>query len=275
MKISVLIPSRLRHHSLQSVIGALHHLSCDKNEIQYCIGLDDDDVQSVTIMQNLPKEWNVIISMQERPGSLGSIYNRLAQENPADIYALFADDLFPLCPHWDHALTVAISQYPDRILAWNDMIQPGLPTYPIIPHSWYKDAGLFTEHFPFWFDDTWLTEVYKMATGLDIVIPQQLRIAGRKGKTERMRDMPFWWDFFARTRSVRVRQAFKISAEMQTGVDFAPLADAVVRASQNRDAYFRPRLSDMQIIGGDDKPVDACYLNIKSAAEQFILEHAL
>lgn len=271
MKISVLIPSCGRR-SLGWVIGALHSLASGRHEIAYCVGLDDP-CEAIHVADDC----NVRMGIYGKLGSLGAIYNRLTAENPADIYCIFADDVFPLTVAWDAAIHAVHTQVPANILAWFDTAQPMLPTHPIIPHAWYKFAGdkIFTDYFPFWFDDTWLTEVYKMATGQDILIPKQLMLGGKKGGTNRMRDLAFWWHFFSRTRTIRMKIAKELQTKGKMTHDFSGMCQEVIRAGLDRDIAFRKKLPDMEAAGGDKGEPDAAYLATKSRAEQFLAENRL
>lgn len=268
MKISVLIPSCGRD-TLSTVIGSMHMLASKKNEIRYCIGLDEP-IESF----RTPQGSKVSFSISPRPNGLGAIYNRLAAESPADMYCLFADDIIPLTVGWDEVIAIVHKQAPHNIMAWFDTTQAMMPTYPIVPHSWYalNNNKIFTDYFPYWFDDTWLAEVYKMATGNDILIPKQLMFGGEKGNTNNMRELPFWWQFFSRTRKLRMDEAKALHDKAGCGNDFSMTCQEVIRAGLDRDNDFRKRLPAIEAAGGTLSEPRSEYLAAKSRAQQILVD---
>lgn len=269
MRISVLIPS-INRTSLHAVVGSLHGLASGSHEITYCVGVDDETPGTGYSGIEWPK---TVYSRAPYPGSLGAIYNRLAAENPADIYCVFADDVFPLTLGWDALIHTVHTQAPENILAWFDTSQPMVPKYPIIPHSWYELAGgkIYTDHFPYGLDDQWLAEIYKMATNQDILIPKQLTLGGRKGVTNRMHDLAFWRKFFSRTRVLRMKEAGAVKERGGMAHDFSAVCQEVIRAGLDNEIALSKQAPGIAI---EDKP-DSAYLAAKERAEYLLKEHKL
>jgi glycosyltransferase involved in cell wall biosynthesis len=212
VKISVLIPSRTRIDKLRNSVTALQSLASGNHEIIYAIGCDSDDPETVHSCAGFDD--SVRAYVMNRRGSLGQIVNILSEKYPADVYCSWADDIEMLEPGWDQIVADAVSDYPDWVFFWKAKIGKVDTTYAVVPEAWRKAAGrIFTDYFPFWFDDSWLMQLWQYAKGMDAWIALDAKVRETSvlgGKTHRLHDYPFWEEFFWERDGERLEEAAKI-----------------------------------------------------------------
>ena len=170
--------------------------------------MDSDDPQ--TIAACIPLGPAVRVHVLRRRGSLGQIVNILSEQNPADVYCSYADDLVMQEPGWDQIIADALEDHPDWVLWWGAQTVNCKTTYAIVPDVWRKAAGrIFTDYFPFWFDDTWLMQVWQYAVGsVDHWVALDAEIIDDSmGKTHRLQDYQFWEQFFWDRDGERLEEA--------------------------------------------------------------------
>ena len=206
MKIAYLIPSRGSPDRCKAVIEIARTMASGKHEIDFLVGIDSDDKG-----YNFPG-----VYAASRSPSIGSIWNRLAEQAPdAEALCAMGDDSFVISPDWDATIAEIVEKAPISCFAWTDAGSPEQPTCPIVSRGWYNLAGLYTEHFPFWFEDSYLAEVWSFFSGqFNMPIVRPLVITGRKGKTKRLRDLAFWWEFFSSLREERMVKAASMRQEL-------------------------------------------------------------
>jgi hypothetical protein len=212
MRISVLIPSRGRPLGLALAIVALDQMASGENDIRYVIGCDADDEATITVSLDLWKcGLPIVHHIAGRQPSLGGLVNRLALKCPADVYCSLGDDVRVQTAGWDAVIAKAWQADPAGVWWWcsqNDA------TYAIVSEKWRAAAGhIFTDHFPFWYDDLWLIELQRYVTGkrgdrLDIWLQDRAR------GTHRMRDLAIWDKFFWSRREERRADARTIAERL-------------------------------------------------------------
>ena len=209
MKISIILPSRIRPAGLLGVVKAYESLSTGNHEVHYSLILDEDD--PITVEQ--AKFWgdammfpeNTHLCIGPRDKTVNARFNDAVNALPADLYMQACDDGFPISMHWD-ALAHGAQVLP--AYSWQEANDPANATYPVITERWRAAVGRFyPEYFPFWFADTWIAEVFTLAFAKPFPVINQLQIGGKRGKTQGMRDLKFWFDFFAATRIERIAEA--------------------------------------------------------------------
>lgn len=213
LRISVLIPSRGRPSGLATAVLGLADKASGMNDVRYVIGCDADDLETIEMAlalrgHGLP----VIPNVAQRQPSLGGLVNLLAAKCPADVYCSLSDDMEVLTKGWDRAIADAWRKQPDGVWWWkshNDI------TYAIVSEKWRAAAGrIFTDYFPFWWDDIWLVEVLRYATGHIGAERIEAWVRDKARTTHRMRDMTFWCDFFYSRREERKEEARRIAANL-------------------------------------------------------------
>jgi len=212
LQISVLIPSRGRPEGLARTIGVMRAKESGANTVRYVVGCDLDDPETIKASMGLWQEgFPALPVVAPRGPSLGALANRLAAKHPADVYVSMGDDIVVLTDGWDAAIAEAWRAQPDGIWWW---CAKNGATCAIVSEKWHAAAGrLYTDYFPFWYDDMWLIELQRYATGrvgdrIDIWVAD-----GGPG-THRMRDLAFWDDFFWSRRDERKADAARIAARL-------------------------------------------------------------
>lgn len=214
MKITVGLPSRNRPAGLLSVLTAFNALATGTHEITYAVILDDDDYVTLEQFAHWDKSGmlpdGVKLFTAARDRTVNARFNDAVKACPAEVYSQACDDSFPLAFHWDKLLAGAVAQIP--AFNWQECNDPTNATYPVLGSKWIEAVGRFyPEYFPFWFADTWIAEVFNLAFNKPIPVVNQLQMGGKRGHTQGMRDLAFWFDFFAATRIERIEEATRIA----------------------------------------------------------------
>lgn len=272
MKISVLMGTRLRPVGLIAVIQALSSLSSKNHEISYIVRYDNDDWEAPSAIAMLDREGHSIIrAIAPRPMTIGHMYNQGLEFAPEfDALCIMSDDVFPCSPNWDEGVRIMIQDRGFLAFAWNDHGYPGIVTHPVMSKAWLDAAGkVMPDWFPFWFSDTWMSQVYEMATGEPMTIATDMVLASTPGKTNNMREFQFWLDFWLLTRKVRVSEAEVIRQKLGLPeVNAAPILEKFERFDKlwNVDAIVSAH--------GDDSPPGERYFAAKARAEGWISANA-
>ena len=213
MKLNVLIPSRGRPYQLAAALYSLFLCASGEHQIQFCVACDEDDEATKNALQALRSEMPLFVRIGPRPDSLGSVSNDLAEHWPAEAYVIFADDLLCVSYGWDKAVAKAVEETPHGVFWWTPASE--LRTFvPIVTEKWRKAAGcIFTEHFPFWYDDMWLHEVWIMATDSAPLV-LDIHLVDKPKSTQQMRELRFWHDFYHFMRGERIRRGKEIATAL-------------------------------------------------------------
>lgn len=263
MKIGCVMVTRGRPKQASAAIEIAKSLSSGRHEIEFIVCCDDDDYETQKELSNYR------LSIAPAPVALGEIWNRGAREIDADIICPIIDDSYIAAPDWDQLIVSMLERLPPaaKLLGWNDRANPGLMTLPILGADWYRAAGLYPGWFPYWFYDTWVAEVYSFVNGSLPLLPSELLLVAKKGKTQRMRDLGFWWDFYSRLRPERLEEAKRIRAHFNVA---EPDLKPVIDYWEARDNHFRPLLPAMEAVmsdGSSQLPTER-YIQAKRAAEE-------
>lgn len=275
MKITIGIPSRGRPLELAASIIALDKTKSTGHEVEYLVAVDDDDWRTKeTILDLLEMGIGVTGSYGPRPLGLGEIHNRmLAETDPEAVFMLWSDRLVPIEMSWDHAIAMAAMEYPTRVL-WMDSVHLVGPGQFIITPAWraaLPDGLAVPGIFPYWFEDSALEETDHLVHGFPRVACWAKAAGPRTDKTNRMRDLKFWIDVFARTRPRRIKRADKIAKAM--GLPIRDHAD-VIAHFEKRDRDFLARADELTEKYGATGEPDETYLAAKAQAERILAELA-
>lgn len=245
MKITIGLPSRNRPAGLLSVLTAFNALASGTHQITYAVILDDDDYVSLEQFAHWDKSGmlpdGVKLFSGPRDRTVNARFNDAMTACPAEVYSQACDDAFPLAFHWDKLLAGA-SQIP--AFSWQECNDPSNATYLVISERWRQAVGRFyPEYFPFWFADTWIAEVYTLAFAKPIGVVNQLRMGGKRGHTQGMRDLAFWFDFFAATRVERMAEAVSIAKAHGFSLNVEQDRAQQLQAMREGDTFQRGRVS--------------------------------
>ena len=274
MNIAILLPTRHRPRMALSVLSALDHLASGKNTIRYQVRVDEDDTQSRVMLDGIQSDIEGInVVCKPRPVTLGHATNEAAQGVHADAYAMLGDDVFPLCQHWDEGIRILIGEHDIPAFCWTEVSNPNNHTYPVLSSKWVEAVGTITSgHFPFWFDDTWLAEVYELSFGQPMPIVADMRVGGKRGKTQGLRDLSFWFEFFDATRSERIEWSGRIAKAFGVERDPGALCDIIARHHQ-RTVEQLGRCAEYEEKFGTTQPPSDQYMNVKMLANQWLIDN--
>jgi hypothetical protein len=241
----------------------MHSMASGKHEVTYAIGCDSDDPVTVATAWALRVEgYPVRHHCSVRLASLGAIDNAVAAAFPADAYCALCDDVEILTPHWDDRIHDAWSARPDGVWWWRTT---NIIPCAIISEKWRAAAGyVFTDYFPFWWDDIWLLQLWKYASGEpNLVVQAYIKDCGPR--TQRMRDLRFWTDFFwsAPMRQKRIDEA----AGIGRALGWPPVADLASHEVQ-RNTSMNPEA--IEAAQGERSPPTPEYLAAKARAERLM-----
>lgn len=262
MKFAFMVVTRGNPLRASAVIEVAKSLASGKHEISYIVGCDDDDPETVEFF----RKRGIAITEGPRPIGLGSVWNRCVETADADIYCPFPDDSFIALPDWDERITsLGLS-----VLGWNDLANPGQCTLPIVSRDWIKLTGkLYDERFPFWFYDTCVDELHSFVCGSTIVIPSDMVLAAKKGLTQNLRDLSFWWDFYVSTRAERLFLAANIRKQLGIQLDQARLSD-ILSMWEARDKIGRESAKEIEKALSAGTMPSPQYLRAKAHAEAYV-----
>lgn len=273
MKINVLIPTRGRPLQLAAALYSLFFCASDKHEVQFCVACDDDDEPTKLALRELRQSHlPVFVRFGPRPETLGSVANDLAAHWPADVYQIFADDLMCITHGWDEILAQAVTNTPHGVF-WMKSAKEQRSLVPAVTEKWRAAAGgIFTEHFPFWFDDLWLEELWVMATD-EAPMELETLVVDRPSSTHRMRELDFWAGFYYSMRQERIRHGREIA--MALGFATPVIGDEFAR---RMNAYPPLNKSDAAKIEASNKaetgePSER-YMRVKERAENLMRKAA-
>lgn len=252
MRLTVAVPSKGNPAGLVSTLHALKTLSSKEN-----------DLTLVAIVDEKTPELSLCPYAVERIGktetTLAARVNQVFKDFPADWYTQVNDDTLPLTQDWDKWFSVPLPAF-----CWQEALDPQNVTYLAISDKWFQSIGFYAEWFPFWFADTWISEVHRLAFGQGVPQLAGLRLGGSRGKTRGLRDLDFWFRFFAETRPERLEQAQRVAKAFDfTMADPAPM----IALLENADKEQLSRVQEYEQKFMAQGEPSALYLKAKARAQ--------
>lgn len=232
---------------LAEELDTLQTNTVDKSRLAVWLYVDNDDEVTLRAIDSgmfdrfdFRIHWHI----GPRPPALGQAHQVLWDESgrASEVYMISCDDARFDTPGWDEVVRREFGAYRDGILlAFAQDPNAEQATYPFIGWGFLQTLGyskVFPGLFAFWFDDKWVEEIAQMA-GRCKMIPIVINpVGGSKGKTQRMRCVPFWTRFFQLLLPVRKECAQHLIAAM----DF-PDEAARAAAMANLDRTWRQLIS--------------------------------
>ena len=262
VRISVLVPSRNRIEGLARCIKSMDAKASGKHDVRYVIGIDGDDKPTIGMALALRAEgFPVVPCVVERQPTLGGLTNILAERCPGDVYVAWGDDFRVKTDRWDDIIADAWVAQKDGVWWWR--CEPQV-TLAIISEKWRAAAGrIYTDYFPFWYDDIWLVELLRYTTGRLECNPVEAWIEDRASATHRMRDVRFWDDFYWSRRPERKAEAKRIAERLGwPPVEWRPELDVIRSSTFDPDA--------MEARQGDRGPPTPEYLAALNRARAIV-----
>ncbi|MBU6409003.1 MAG: hypothetical protein KGR98_01320 [Verrucomicrobia bacterium] len=216
-EICLIMATRGRPQMLAEVFAALRATTARPDGVSLWLYVDEDDTATRRAMDGgalaqagARIHWHI----GPQTGGLCETQHALWRESgrTAEIYMVLADDICFLTKGWDDILRDTARKFPDGVFLAcpYDPTTADTCTYPIFGWRWLETLGrMFPGYFPYWFDDRWVHQIGEMA-GCYARLPIDLRPIGGKGRTRRMRDLPFWTRFFQLTLDERKADAKKL-----------------------------------------------------------------
>lgn len=211
--ISILIPERGRPEKLVRLIKSLHRHAGDDQNHEILIAFDDDDpAWDYRVLDDDFQYPRFRKFCWPRPITLGAKLNMLAEQALGDVLCFIANDMVMETPGWPAKIQAAADSLAAGIGVpfLNSTLSPGMPTYPVITRKMMEAVGHFMDpSYPFWFIDTCWQDIGLMVGSLfsvDVTVSAPDGI----GLTHGMVDLPFWVDYFVKTRIERVQIAERL-----------------------------------------------------------------
>lgn len=264
MNIHVVLPTRGNPIRLMAVLTCFDNLASGNHEITYNVVCDMDDSLTIGILGQMALNIQTWIG----EGNLSQRMNQAARDG--EIVTGAADDTFPLAQHWDEILCVGAQQLP--VFSWHEVNDPNNQTMLVFTDKWLQTIGrMLPEYFPFWFGDTWVSEVYEMAFLKPLPIVANLPWGGKRGKTKGMRDLAYWFDFFAATRIERIAEARAICFAYDKPFE---MPEGMLVDMKKRDAEQLAKVPEFnEWFGADIGQPSELYIEMKEKADQWLMKH--
>ena len=259
-EICLFMATRGRPESLAQVFAALKASTAQKQKVSLWLYVDEDDAVTRKAIDGgmlndagIQLHWHVGPQTPSLCESQHTLWRNSGRT--AEIYMGLADDLHFDTPGWDDIIREATGRHPNGIFlaGAHDPMTADTCTYPIFGWRWLETLQhIFPGHFPYWYDDRWVHQIGKMANCYE-ELPIVMRAIGGKGKTRRMRDLPFWARFFQLMLDERKASAKKLIDAMN--LDPEKKADALKNLEQ-RAAEFekqQDQFSDLYAVFQEER----------------------
>ena len=220
-EICLIMATRGRPHLLTEVFAALEQHTVQKEKVSLWLYVDEDDAITRKAIADgslsnagVQLHWHI----GQQTSGLGQMQQILWEVSgrTAEVFMVLGDDVRFDTPGWDNILRETAAKFPDGIFlaSPHDPMTADTCTYPVFGWNWLETLqSLFCGHFPFWYDDRWVHQIGEMA-GCYAWLPIVVCPIGGKGKTRRMRDLPFWARFFQLALDERKTSARKLIEAM-------------------------------------------------------------
>jgi hypothetical protein len=259
-EISLIMATRGRPEKLAEVFASLKASTAQKEKTSIWIYVDEDDsVTRKAIDSGALNDAGIRVHWHIGPQTAGLCETQHTlwhnSGHTSEIYMITCDDVCFGTPGWDDIIRETSVRHPDGIfLACPfDPMTADTCTYPIFGWRWLETLRqIFPGHFPYWYDDRWVHQIGEMAgcySRLPIVMPA---IRG-KGRTRRMRDLPFWARFFQLALDERKDSAKKLIDAMN--LDFEK-KDAALKNLEQRAAELekqQDKFSDLYAVFQEER----------------------
>lgn len=230
-EIAILLSTRGRPHMLLEVFQSLNTSTKVKDKVALWLYVDEDDQVTREAIDGgkfpdlgFPVHWHIGPRTPDWGRTYTTLWNALGRTS--EVYMIANDDVRFETFGWDEIVRAKYAEYPDGVLLAcpYDPVAPDIATFPIFGWGWLNALGsVYAGYFHYWFDDAWADQLGTMI-GRYANIHMYLSPIRSKGKTQRMRCLPFWRCFFDLTLCERKELALKL-------IDAMNLPDENARAA--------------------------------------------
>jgi hypothetical protein len=254
-EISILIATRARPEILAEVFTSLKTNTTRKDRTSLWLYVDEDDQVTQRAIEekrfpeiDLPVHWH----FGPQTASLGDTHEALwaASGRSSEVYMVSGDDMRFDTAGWDEITRNAFARYPDGVLLAfpHDPMTADTATYPFFGWGWLAILRrFFPGYFPYWYDDRWVSQVGRLADRY-VKLPILLYPIRGKGRTRRMRNLPFWTRFFQLTLEERKDKARRLIQAIHRS-DAATRASALVKMEALATALLKEEGSFSDLYG--------------------------
>lgn len=212
IRLSILLPSRGRPENLRRALCSMLANDAMPDGTELIVGADSDDPTADWLVPtvNGSARWMIGDSFP----TLAQKVNSLAAHARGDAMMVFPNDMVVTDPTWHERVKSVIENLREDSLIYAFVgAASEYASLPILRRSQVADLGWYAPPwFPFWFTDSWFTEIVRMSGrgyAVDLGIRHQADVSGTQG----LRDLAFWHGFFEQTRPERVVYAAKLRGE--------------------------------------------------------------
>jgi len=259
-EICLILATRGRPESLAQVFTALMTTTAQKDKVSLWIYVDEDDALTRQVIDSgalsdagVRIHWHFGGQTSGLCETQHTLWRKSGRT--AECYMILADDICFGTPGWDDIIRTAALKHANGIFlaCAFDPMSADTCTYPIFGWHWLETLGwIFPGHFPFWFDDRWVHQIGEMA-GCYERLPIVMTPIRGKGKTRRMRDLPFWTRFFQVMLDERKNSAKKLIDAMN--LDPEQKKDALKNLEQHAGelAKQQDKFSDLYAVFQEER----------------------
>lgn len=165
--ISVCVPTLQRPKRLEKMLQSARDTMHDKSAVEFLFYIDENDdvTKDYRIIRHFP-DLKLRFFRQPPVPISGMRYNFLAAQAHGDIFMYSSDDMIYLSKNWDLIVEDKFSQYPDKILLVAPLLtkrhRRNIGIVGFVSRRQLEIIGMFfTEYFPQWYDDKWLSRTYQ------------------------------------------------------------------------------------------------------------------
>lgn len=273
MSLTVAVATRNRPHLLvQTIQKTLPNVMLPDTRI--VILADQDDMETVSLLQTMPHHPQVLVSCLPREDSRGAKYDRVLRVAPADVYLPAVDYAPILTPGFDQAIIRASNIWPDGIgVVYAPMVDELVPYLQAPTAKFVEKMGYIYNHdYPFWFIDHEMADIAWMIGRINFA-NIKIDASQRPKSTLRMRDLEFWTAYFDMMALERRKKAQSIimSPDFEVAdwqkIQMCNWYQLVEMRSVARNSRVRQWAKQTEQARGDGSPPDEGYLRAKARAE--------
>jgi len=272
MKVSVCVPSRGRPFRALHCLKTLWHLRSGENEIEFILGLDeDDDTAQMTMALIEDCGFPVTMLYMEPAATLGGKCNRLLYVGTGDYLTVMGDRCICTTLGWD--IPIVNYMVPDTRVRWWTGMNEGSFEAPVFSRRWVEAcnrlfSGVFPDLFPFWYIDTWTRDLDALVS-CDVPVHIASRFVNpRREPSIGARDLKFWAQFYADLHGDREEWAIELWQDF--GIEPTEKVNEVSRVLEDRAVEAVANAEKWEARFGDPSPPDALYLAAKKRAENIL-----
>jgi hypothetical protein len=203
------------------------------------IHADADDYATLGMVTDTKLDPRIKVNVQKREDTIAAKWNRSMSE-PADVYAIAADDDPVITPGYDTKILEAAKLFPDGIgMVYGHMSNVSFSSIMCPTRRWVEVLGyIVPEYFPYWFCDHWIDDIGRMTNR---IVHADIRSDQRAvGTTQEMREPAWWGTWFDAAKLIRRADADKLIAAL----DETEMTKARLRTLYMRVEHYSKWVND-------------------------------